>query len=283
MDGFSIECFIAVAECMSFTKAAIKVGRTQSAITQQIKSLELKLGTRLFDREKKVTLTKEGELLLPYAYKIDAIHQEIIDRFKNPELDGEARIGVPEDFATLFLADVLMNFSRIHPRVFLKVECDLTWNLIQKFKEGLLDVALIKMSSPHEFPHGVDIWKEPVVWVKKHGSSPFLKEQSPIPLILSPEPCVYRSRAITALQKSNIQWRIVYTSPSYAGIIAAVKANMGMTVLPMTMIPKGLEIVSHPNLPLLPDIHVSLLTRDDKPSLAIETLSEFLLEKLKQK
>ena len=278
MDIFSLECFIAVSECNSFSKAALRVNRTQSAVTQQIGSLEKKLGISLFDREKKVSLTKEGEMLLPYALRIYKLHQEILDHFKYPELDGEVRIGVPEDFATLFLADVLVNFSRIHPRVALNVECDLTLNLLDRFKNGRLDLALLKMSSPVEFPDGVEVWKEPLVWVCKEGA--LFQERGPLSLVLSPEPCVYRSIAIKALQAANIEWRIVYTSPSYAGIVAAVKANMGITVFPITMIPDHLEAAGDPLLPPLPEIHVSLLKKMKKPTPAIETLSQFLLKKL---
>ncbi len=280
MDVFSLECFIAVAEYGSFSKAAARVNRTQSAVTQQIASLEKKLGTSLFHREKKVFLTREGEILLSYALRIYGLYREILDRFKHPELDGKVRIGVPEDFATLFLADVLVDFSRIHPRVFLDVECDLTLNLLSRFKAGMLDLTVVKMSSPEEFPHGVEIWKEPLIWVGKQGAFQLAQENSPLPLVLSPEPCVYRSKALKALDAANIQWRIVYTSPSYAGIVAAVKANMGITVFPFTMIPDHLERIVHSFLPALPEIHVSLLKKVKESDPAIETLSQFLLEKL---
>lgn len=280
MDIFSLECFIAVAECRNFSRAATRVNRTQSAVTQQIGNLEKKLGATLFHREKKVSLTKEGELLFPYALRIYGLHREILDRFKHPELDGEVRIGVPEDFATSFLADVLVDFSRIHPRVFLNVECDLTLNLLNRFKNGMLDLTVLKMSSPEEFSHGVEIWKEPLTWVSKKGAFQLVQENSPVPLVLSPDPCVYRSKAIKALELANIPWRIVYTSPSYAGIVAAVKANMGITVFPITMIPDHLEKAIEPFLPPLPEIHVSLLKKVKEPNSAIETLSQFLLKKL---
>lgn len=282
MDSFSIECFIAVAECGHFTKAAHRVNRTQSAVTQQISNLERKLGTRLFHREKKISLTKAGELFFPYALRIYGLYQEVFDRFKNPELGGEARIGIPEDFATLFLADVLVNFSRIHPRVFLNVECDLTLNLMNRFKEGMFDLVIVKMSSLEEFPDGVEIWKEPLVWVGKHETFSSIQED-PLPLVLSPEPCIYRSRAIAALEARNIRWRMVYTSQSYAGTIAAVKANMGVTVFPKRMVPQDLQRLLKPSLPTLPDIHVSLLRQAGKSSPAIESLSQFLIEKLKSK
>ena len=280
MDQFSLSCFIAVAECGSFTKAALRVKRTQSAITQQISNLEKKLSTRLFSREKKITLTKDGELFLPYALRINALYEEVLDRFKNPELDGEVRIGVPEDFATLFLADVLVDFSRIHPRVFLNVECDLSLNLMQRFKDKMFDLVVVKMKSPIEFPNGVEIWKEPLVWVSKNGNLPMVQENAPIPLVLSPEPCIYRARAISALDDANIRWRMVYTSPSYAGTIAAVKADMGITVLPIKMIPDQLKQIPKSLLPALSDIHVSLLNQYGKTNPIIETLREYLLRKL---
>ncbi|MCX6990180.1 MAG: LysR family transcriptional regulator [Chlamydiae bacterium] len=280
MNEFSLECFIAVAELGSFTKASVRVNRTQSAVTQQISNLERKLAAVLFYREKKVTLTKQGELFLPYALRIYGLYQELVDRFKNPELDGEVRIGVPEDFATLFLADVLVNFSRIHPRISLNVKCDLTLNLMNQFKNGLLDLAIVKLSSPEEFPYGVEIWKEPLVWVGKSEALDLISKEGTLPLVLSPEPCVYRAKAIQALEKENLRSRIVYTSPSYAGIIAAVKANMGITVLPITMIPDQLERIMSPMLPILPDIHVSLLMQREKHSDVTENLSQFLLKKL---
>ncbi len=281
MDIFSIQCFVAVADTGSFTKAGLQMKRTQSAITQQIYNLEKQLQTRLIDRDKKAILTHDGEIFLSYALKMLAIHNEIIDRFQYPELDGEVRIGIPEDFADRFLADVLADFSRIHPRIFLNVQCGLSLNLYEQFKNKMLDLVVVKMSSPEDFPFGVEIWTEPLVWVGKEG---MLYEQNPtlpVPLVLSPEPCVYRSRAIEALEMKGIRWRMVYSSSSYAGTIAAVRANMGLTVLPITMIPEKLIQIQNV-LPNLPDIHVSLITQNGKETPAMNSLTDFLLIKLKQ-
>lgn len=282
MDMFSLECFVAVAETGSFTKAGIRMKRTQSAITQQISNLEKQLETRLIDRDKKGSLTRDGDVFLHYALRMLAIHHEIMDRFKNPELDGEVRVGIPEDFADRFLADVLTDFSRIHPRIFLNVQCGLSLNLYEQFKNKMLDLVLVKMTSPENFPFGVEIWAEPLVWVGKEGMTYKQNSGMPLPLVLAPEPCVYRSRAIAALEQNGIRSRIVYSSPSYAGIIAAVRANMGVTVLPITMIPEKLIRIDA-LLPELPDIHVSLIRQNNNDSPAIYSLIEFLLAKLKQK
>lgn len=279
MDEFTLRCFLAVIETGSFTKAAQKVKRTQSAITQQMSSLEKSLGKKLFDRGKQMRLTKDGEIFLPYANKIFALHLEVLDRFTHPELEGEIRFGLPEDFATMFLSEVLTDFSRLHPRILLNVECDLTLNLFDRFKKGAFDMVLVKMSRPEDFPNGVEVWSEPLEWIGKNEYMPPLDQNMPLPLVLSPQPCVYRASALQALENARIRWRMIFISPSYAGIIAAVKAGMGITTLPRTMIPDTLEVLQENFLPSLPDIHVSLLKQTDKNE-CLQSLEDFLLKKL---
>lgn len=279
MDEFTLRCFLAVVETGSFTRAAEKVKRTQSAITQQMSSLEKSLGKKLFDRGKHMSLTKDGELFLTYANKILSLYLEVLDRFQHPELAGEIRFGLPEDFAAMFLSDVLTDFSRLHPRILLNVECDLTLNLFERFKKGHFDMVLVKMSRPEDFPNGVEVWSEPLEWIGKNEYLSSLDKNVPLPLVLSPAPCVYRARALQALEEAGIRWRIVFISPSYAGIIAAVNAGMGITTLPKTMIPDTLEVIEEHFLPSLPDIHVSLLKQTDKNE-CLQSLEDFLLKKL---
>ena len=279
MDEFTLKCFLAVIETGSFTKAAHKVNRTQSAITQQMNSLEKSLGKKLFDRGKQIRLTKDGEIFLPYANKIFSLHLEVLDRFTHPELEGEIRFGLPEDFATMFLSDVLTDFSRLHPRILLNVECDLTLNLLDRFKKGAFDMVLVKMNRPEDFPNGVEVWSEPLEWIGKSEYMPPLDQNIPLPLVLSPQPCVYRASALQALENARIRWRMIFISPSYAGIIAAVTAGMGITTLPRTMVPDTLEVIQEKFLPSLPDIHVSLLKQTDKNE-CLQSLEDFLLKKL---
>lgn len=280
MDEFTLTCFLAVAETGSFTKAAQKVKRTQSAVTQQIGSLEKMLSKKLFDRGKQTSLTKDGETFLSYAHRICALHSEVWDRFKHPELEGEIRFGLPEDFAATFLSDVLCDFSRLHPRILLNVECDLTLNLFERFKKGAFDMVLVKMSRPEDFPNGVEVWSEPLEWVGKNNSFPSLDKKTSLPLVLSPQPCVYRATALEALEQAEIRSKAVFISPSYSGIIAAVKAGMGITTLPRTMVPSSLQIIRGNLLPPLPDIHVSLLKQTEKNE-CLESLEDFLLKKMR--
>lgn len=275
IDTFTLECFLATAETGSFTKAAERVGRTQSAISQQIAKLEHLLGKPLLVRGKTFALTSEGELFLGYARQIFALHCEVMDRFKQPELEGEVRFGLPENFASVLLTDVLTDFSRLHPRILLNVECDLTLNLFERFKQKEFDLVLVKMNRPEDFPNGLDVWSEPLKWV---GGTSLIDSAKPVPLVLSPQPCVYRAAALTALESAGIKWRLVFSSPSYTGIVAAVKAGLGITVMPHTMIPEELATIDSKCLPTMNDTHVSLL-KHLADNAAINALEGFVLKK----
>ncbi len=281
LDTMTLQCFLAAASTGSFTKAADKVARSQSAVSQQIAKLESLLGKPLFSRGKTLLLTSEGEVFEGYARKILSLHMEAIDRFNEPELEGEVRFGLPENFATVFLADVLVEFTRIHPRILLYIECDLTMNLYERFKKAEFDLVLVKMCKPEDFPNGHDVWSEKLQWVGNKQLIASLGDRTkPIPLVLSPQPCVYRSRAIKSLEEALIKWQIVFTSPSYSGTIAAVKAGLGLTVLPKNMIPKPLEVIDHDYLPSLSDTHISLLKHNNHNP-AVLSFEEFVLKKLR--
>ncbi len=276
IDTMTLQTFIALAETSSFTKAAQRVYRTQSAVSQQMAKLENMLKKSLINRDNTITLTADGEIFLSYAKQIFALHSEAIDRFREPDLTGEIRFGLPENFASVYLHEILADFSRIHPRIQLNIECDLTVNLFEKFKQGKFDIVLVKMNRPEDFPNGVDVWTEPLKWV---GNGEIISNDKPIPLVLAPQPCVYRQAAIDSLDKIGRSWRQVFSSNSYTSSLAAVKASMGITVIPSRLIPDELHEVSTKNVPNLPNTHVSLLKQKaDNP--VINTLEGFVLKKL---
>jgi DNA-binding transcriptional LysR family regulator len=278
-DSVTLDCFLAVADTGSLTRAAEKIGRTQSAVSQQMAKLETRIGQPLFVRGKKFLLTPEGEILLGYARQIVRLQHEALDRFHEPDLAGEVRFGLPEDFASVFLSDILSEFSRLHPRILLNIECDLTLHLFDRFKKKEFDLVLVKMSRPEDFPNGIDVWSEGLEWVG--SDSVFLNaDDQPIPLVLSPQPCVYRARAITSLEQAKRKWRIVFSSHSFAGTIAAVKAGLGVTVLPRNMVPEGLHVIRQTKaLPRLDDTHVSLL-KHDSANAAVNSFEQFVMKSL---
>lgn len=276
IDTLLLKSFISIAETGTFSHAAQVVGRTQSALSLQIKKLEEGLGCKLFDRSaRRVKLTEQGEIFMGYAKNILQLQWEAYSRLKEPDIEGEIRLGTPEDFATHYLPEVLSSFRLHHPRVQLNVSCDLTLNLIEGFRCSNYDIILIKRD-PKAAKGGTKVWREPLVWAASDRHKP----EEPLSLVLSPQPCIYRARALAALDKVKKPWRISYTSPSLAGTIAAVKAGLGITVLPANMLPSGVHPIRREIiLPELADAEIALIKRDDL-SKASQMLAQHIVHSL---
>lgn len=276
VDTLQLKSFVAIAETGTFVKAAETVNRTQPALSLQIKKLEEQLGCDLFDRScRRVALTPQGEIFLGYARRMIQLQWEAFSRLREPEVEGEIRFGTPEDFATHYLPDVLASFRQHHPRVQLNVACDLTLNLIDGFHRGEFDVILAKRD-PQRVKGGTKVWREPLVWAAADDYQP----EERLSLVLSPQPCIYRARALAALDRAKRSWHISFTSPSLAGTLAAVKAGLGITVLPAHMIPAGIHpIRKETKLPQLADSEVALMKRDELSKVA-EIFADHVIQSL---
>lgn len=256
-----VRTFVTIAATGNFTRAAETMRRQQSTISLQVQRLESVLGQKLMERTPRaVRLTSEGESFLGYARRLLDLNDEVVSRINEPQMHGVVRLGTPEDFATRHLPDVLARFTRAYPAVALEVTCDLTLNLLQRFRKGAFDLTLIKRERAAENPGGIRVWREPLVWVTSERD--FGSMQGPLPLVVSPTPCVYRKRATEALDKVRRGWRIAYTCGSLAGSLAAVKAGLGVTVLPKDMVPSGLHVIDGRPLPDLKDTEIALLHRE---------------------
>lgn len=259
IDPDLLRTFVTVVECGGFSQAAERLLRGQSAVSLQIKRLEERLGVRLLDRNPRhMALTSDGELILDHARRILSLNDELVARIREPELAGVVRLGAPEDFATSHLPDVLARFARSYPRVALEVTCELTLELLDRFQAGGLDIALVKRE-PSGVTGGIRVWREPLVWVGGHAAVAGAADT--LPLVVSPRPCVYRKRATDALDARGWPWRIAYTCGSLAGNHAAVRAGLGLTVLPKDMVPADLTVLNDEalGLPVLADTEIALI------------------------
>ncbi|MGY4304306.1 DNA-binding transcriptional LysR family regulator [Bradyrhizobium sp. USDA 4369] len=225
-----LRSFVSVVDAGGFTRAGERVHRTQSTVSQQIRRLEEDLGQTLLNRDgRAVTPTEAGERLLSYARRLLALAEEARDVVARPGPDGAVKLGIPEDFAAYRLAKLLAAFSRAHPNLRLDVRADQSLNLKRDIERGELDLALLK--------RGVDdtraviaAWPEQVHWVTSK-SHPVNLDSGSLPLIGFPLGCIYRTRAIHALESAGRAWHMAYTSSSLAGIQAAVAAGMGLSIL----------------------------------------------------
>ena len=274
-----LRTFVAILDNGGFTRAAERIGRTQSTVSLQIKRLEDGLGHRVFERDGRgLHVTPQGEILATYARQVLRLCDEARSRIMEPDVEGTVRLGTPEDFATLHLPDILARFARSHPRVDLAVNCDFTVNLLDGFSRGEYDLILFKRE-PLGPGGGVAVWREVLVWAA--GAGLVLDRAEPLRLVLAPVPDIYRKRALAALDAIARPWRIVYTSPSLAGLQAAVRAGLGMTVLPREMVPAGFAMLGpEQGMPPLADTEIVLYRAPGSLSRAAELLAEHIVHSL---
>lgn len=273
MESMLLKNFLVLVRTRNFTKAAQKLHCSQSTLSLQIGRLEALIGKPLFIRDKRnVDLTLEGEQLIGYAQHILRLEDEMLQHFHQPELEGEVTFGTPEDLATAYLPTILANFVETHPKIRLNVHCEFTMNLLHGFESQNYDLVLIKQDPQKQHPRSVEVWKEPLVWVCGKDVN---YQTEPLPLVLAPSPCVYRQRAIDTLNREGIRWRVAYTSPSLTGTLAAVKAGLGISILPINMIPKGIQVIR--DLPVLKDAQIALL-KQEHASQAAKALADYVAD-----
>lgn len=282
LDHDLLRTFVAVADAGSLTRAGERLRLAQPTVSLQLKRLEDAVGRRLVERTPRaLALTAEGETLLGYGRRILALCEEASSRLSEPAMTGLVRLGTPEDFATTHLAAVLSAFGRSHPHVALEVTTDLTLNLVERFAAGEFDLALLKRE-PLGPSDGVRVWREALVWARSPRSDPFERTDQPLPLVVSPHPCVYRRRAMRALDAAGRAWRVAYTSTSLAGAQAAVRAGLGVTVLPKGMVPADFVVVEEGGgAPDLSDTEIALLRAAALPQ-AAERLAEHIVHSLER-
>src|SRR5947208_1952499 len=224
-----LRSFVSVVDAGGFTRAGERVHRTQSTVSQQIKRLEEDVGQPLLIRSgKDVTPTEAGERLLTYARRLLSLAEEARDVLSRPGSEGAIRIGITEDFAAYRLTKLLATFARSHPNLRLDVRSGQSLFLYRDLERGDLDLALIKRAADEK--GGIAVWPERVHWVTSK-SHPRDTATGSVPLIGFASGCLYRARAIHALESAGRNWHMAYTSSSLAGIQAAVAAGLGLSIL----------------------------------------------------
>ena len=251
--------FLVIAETGSFSKASEVIGRTPSAVSMQVKKLETLLGTAVFAREgRSVRMTAEGEALLGYARRILLLNEEAVAMFRSPSIEGEVRFGAPSDFGTRFLPNILTRFARSHPAVNVDVHLDGSPPLLQKLKEGQLDLILYTARPDSDLARGGEIvYTEPLAWAGLEGGVAY--SRNPLPLALSVSGCPWRKAARIALDKAEHPYRIAYQSFHSAGQEAALLADLAVAPFPTSVITPPLQkLDARHGLPEIGDYHLIL-------------------------
>lgn len=271
-----LRTLVAIADAGSFTAAAERVGRTQSAVSMQMRRLEEQLERPLFERDgRSVTFTATGQDLLVYARRILRLQDAALSSLRQPEMEGVVRIGIPDDYVGVFMPPILARFAQSHPRVQVDLRCDTSDSLRDTILAGEIDLAVVTCGALTD--ESQPLRKESVVWAAPRDHR--VEDEPVLPLALFAAPCHVRETTISALDAMDRLHRIAYVSPSLMGLFAAVNAGLALTTIGRSALLPGMRILGPTEgFPTLPDIVLTLERTPRERSAAIEALAEHIID-----
>ncbi len=279
LDTDQLRSFLAIVDCGSFTKAAERVHKTQSAVSMHIRRLEEQLGCALFVKHGRGTrLTAEGERLIEFARRIIQVEAGALAALSRKGLRGAVRLGIPDDYAESFLAEILARFNRRHPLAEISVVCEASTELAAQVSASALELALVTAGAlePARLAgfRGFELLREePLVWA---AADRFRTEEgAPVPLALGSGTCVWRRAAEDALAASPRATRGLFFSKNFTAIGSIVRAGLAATILPASMVGPGLRLLGRDeSLPELPLTRMGLIHAPGPPTEEASALAE---------
>lgn len=257
LDTSALMCFLAIVDTGSVTQAAARLGKTQSAVSQQILKLESQLGVALFQRDRRLVLTPSGEKLVPYASQIIQLCHDAVGALRPTPTQRTVRLGITDEVGQHHLVDCLHQINVQFPTVVVEIEVAESQQLMDRFQRREFDFVIAKTMGNATRRALSVLQSEPLVWA---GDPRLIQPGYPLPLAVSPAPDLYRAAAIGALEKTGMPYQVVFSRPNGMGVMAAVNAGVGITVLPVSMVPDGWTIRG-PGLPELPSVQLGVFQR----------------------
>jgi DNA-binding transcriptional LysR family regulator len=274
-----LRAFVSVIDLGGYTRAAEALGRTQPAVSLQMKRLEELLDARLITHEgRELKLTEEGEALAVYARQLLRLNDEAVAKLKGRSAKGELRVGLPTDFSVAFLQEAIAGFVRENSKVTMAITCDLSRRLIDLLHADELDIVIALLAQDKN-PYLVRSWEETPIWAVARDAA--LPRQEPVPLVTHPEGCEYRRRMTAALRAEGRDWRIAYTTPEIGGLQRAVSAGIGVTALTRkTLLPDMRALAARDGFPAMEPIRIGLFYKHQRLSGAGLMLVDSLISRM---
>lgn len=236
LDSDLMRGFLAVADAGSVTRAADQLGRTQSAISMQIRKLEDCLGQDIFIREARgVRLTERGKQLLPYARRVVGLLDEAATALREKPLSGPVRVGIPDEYVQGILPAVLASFSQRHPETQVTIRCDFSAPQLAALKADKIDLAVVYEGHSEDGAEVLAV--DPTVWVTSVAHAQHLRSPLPISVYFSSDWC--RDYALHSLKQIGIDHYLAFECDTSASMRSAVINGIAIAPLARSSIPPG--------------------------------------------
>ena len=276
-DPVLLKTFVTVAETLSFTHAAQLLGLSQPTVSQHIRKLEVAAARHLVTRDTRdVRLTDNGDAMLGFARTILAAHDQASSYFTGSAMRGRLRFGSADDLALTQLPGILRDFRQLHPQINLELTVSPSGALLRRLQAGQLDLVFIKQDPGGS--QGRLVRRDRMVWVGH--TSMHIEPDLPVPVIAYQPPSLSRTYAIRSLEAAGRTWRITCNVKEVNGVLAAVRAGIGIAVFPQSLIPADLAQVSAAfELPELGDVDFSLVDNPRAAREPVEALASAIMSR----
>ena len=240
MDLSELRVFLKVASERSFSRAAMKLHRTQPAVSQSIRRIEDALGERLFDRTTKdATLTEAGRLLHEYADRLVRLSDEAQAAVKDLKDLRRGRVLIGANEASVHaILPLLAKFRDAHPLVHVEVRRVPARQIGAEVAQGTLDFGILTFLPSETGLKSLALGEDELVMLV-HPSHPLAKARSVTlaecarqTVIAHNDPSHVRERILRQFQEQGITANILISLPSLEGIKRAVAMQLGVAVLP---------------------------------------------------
>ena len=247
----SLKVFCDLVETQSFSKTAVLNSVTQSAVSQQLKSIEKRQGKQLIEREKRrLTLTAEGEIFYRYAREIVRRYEEMEHRIQalGGVVSGTVRLSSIYSVGMLELARYLKTYLKNYPRVNFRLQYDQAQKIYDNVSTSEIDLGIVAYPRVQRNIDVVQFAEDEMV-VIAHPENAIAQESSIVPNVLNNVPLILFTpetptrRAIDRFfRKHGVRPNIVMELDHIATIKHAVEVDIGLSVVPMNSVEKELEV-----------------------------------------
>ncbi|MFI2780810.1 LysR family transcriptional regulator [Streptomyces sp. ALB3] len=248
-----LRSFVTVVQAGSISRAATVLGHTQPALSQQVRKLERAIGRPLLHRSPSgVSLTRAGEELLPYAERILSLSAQALTE-TGRRLTGRCGVGLLEDLAASKLPQALADLARLHPGATLEVLSLSHAAMREAYDTGRVQLVLDEVPGVPGPPR----WtvRRPLVWAIGQGVE---VASDPLPVVLFSGTCSWRTSVLETLEGADRPWRVAFESNSLVGVLAAVRAGLGVAALMPANLEPAMACHDADALPALPDVELGL-------------------------
>jgi DNA-binding transcriptional LysR family regulator len=192
-------------------------------------------------------------------------------------MKGRLRFGAADDLAITQLPRILRHFRQLYPQINLELTVNQSGPLRRRLEAGHLDLIFIKQSAGDE-TESTRVARDSMVWVGQEKM--MIEDGAPVPLIAYQGPSLSRQMAIEALEAAGRTWRITCNTRDVNGVLAAVRAGMGVAVFPQALIPADLVKVSNRfTLPELGDVDYVLMANPAAAQDSVEALKSAIVSR----